>query len=148
MALILVGLVVLIVTYAIRYALRRPSERFPPGPPRVPLLGSYPFLLALNYHHLHRAAAKLTQLYKSKLVGLYLGPLPAVIVNDHETVRQVLQRSEFDGRPDLFLARLRDEQYARRGIEENGIFFTDGDSWSEQRKFFLKTLHEYGFGRR
>uniref|UniRef100_A0A182T0V8 Cytochrome P450 n=1 Tax=Anopheles maculatus TaxID=74869 RepID=A0A182T0V8_9DIPT len=104
---------------------------------------SYPFLLALNYNHLHRAAAKLTQLYNSKLVGLYLGPLPAVVVNDHDTVRQVLQCSEFDGRPDLFLARLRDEQYARRGI-----FFTDGDSWREQRKFFLKTLHEYGFGRR
>uniref|UniRef100_A0A182PZA8 Uncharacterized protein n=1 Tax=Anopheles epiroticus TaxID=199890 RepID=A0A182PZA8_9DIPT len=143
MELALVALVVLIVSYAIRYALRRPSERFPPGPPRVPLLGSYPFLLALNYHHLHRAATKLSQLYGSKLIGLYLGPLPAVIVNDHGTVRQVLQRSEFDGRPDLFLARLRDEQYARRGI-----FFTDGDSWSEQRKFFLKTLHEYGFGRR
>lgn len=112
---LLVALAVLIVSCAIRYALHRPSERFPPGPPRLPLLGSYPFLLALNYHHLHRAAARLSQLYRSKLVGLYLGPLPAVLVNDHETVRQVLQRSEFDGRPDLFLARLRDERYARRG---------------------------------
>uniref|UniRef100_A0A2C9GVA5 Cytochrome P450 n=1 Tax=Anopheles dirus TaxID=7168 RepID=A0A2C9GVA5_9DIPT len=141
--LILAALVVLIVSYAIRYALHRPSERFPPGPPRVPLLGSYPFLLALDYDHLHRAAARLNERYRSKLIGLHLGPLPAVIVNDHETVREVLQRSEFDGRPDLFLARLRDERYARRGI-----FFTDGDSWREQRKFFLKTLHEYGFGRR
>uniref|UniRef100_A0A182S588 Cytochrome P450 n=1 Tax=Anopheles funestus TaxID=62324 RepID=A0A182S588_ANOFN len=143
MDLILAAMVVLIISYTIRYVLHRPSERFPPGPPRLPLLGSYPFLLALNYNHLHRAAAKLTELYQSKLVGFYLGPLPAVVVNDHGTVRQVLQRSEFDGRPDLFLARLRDEQYARRGI-----FFTDGDSWREQRKFFLKTLHEYGFGRR
>ncbi|XP_050069588.1 probable cytochrome P450 304a1 [Anopheles maculipalpis] len=143
MDLILAALVVLIISYMIRYVLHRPSERFPPGPPRLPLLGSYPFLLALDYNHLHRAAAKLSQLYNSKLVGLYLGPLPAIVANDHDTVRQVLQRSEFDGRPDLFLARLRDEQYARRGI-----FFTDGDSWREQRKFFLKTLHEYGFGRR
>lgn len=29
-----------------------------------------------------------------------------------------------------------------------GIFFTDGDSWREQRRFFLKTLHHFGFGRR
>ncbi|XP_052890445.1 probable cytochrome P450 304a1 [Anopheles moucheti] len=143
MDLILAALVVLIISYTIRYVLHRPSARFPPGPPRFPLLGSYPFLLALNYNHLHRAAAMLTKLYKTKLVGLYLGPHPAIVVNDHDTVREVLQRSEFDGRPDLFLARLRDEQYARRGI-----FFTDGDSWREQRKFFLKTLHEYGFGRR
>ncbi|XP_055524343.1 probable cytochrome P450 304a1 isoform X2 [Wyeomyia smithii] len=32
--------------------------------------------------------------------------------------------------------------------DAEGIFFTDGDSWREQRKFFLKTLHQYGFGRR
>ncbi|XP_058056096.1 uncharacterized protein LOC131207498 [Anopheles bellator] len=145
--LILAALGVLLVfnvlAYVIRYVRHRPSDRFPPGPPRVPLLGSYPFLLALNYRHLHRAAAKLSELYGSNILGLYLGPLPAVIVNDHALVRQVLHRSEFEGRPDLFLARLRDEQYARRGI-----FFTDGDSWRDQRKFFLKTLHEYGFGRR
>uniref|UniRef100_A0A182MD59 Cytochrome P450 n=1 Tax=Anopheles culicifacies TaxID=139723 RepID=A0A182MD59_9DIPT len=143
MGLVLVALVVMIVTCTIRYILHRPSERFPPGPPRIPLIGSYPFLLALNYNHLHRAAAVLSHAYKSKVIGLYLGSLPAIVVNDHETVRQVLQRTEFDGRPDLFLARLRDERFARRGI-----FFTDGDSWREQRKFFLKTLHEFGFGRR
>uniref|UniRef100_A0A182G035 Cytochrome P450 n=1 Tax=Anopheles albimanus TaxID=7167 RepID=A0A182G035_ANOAL len=141
--LIIVALVAVTVSLVIRYIRFRPSDRFPPGPPRVPLLGSYPFLLALNYRHLHRAAARLSELYRSNLIGLHLGPLPAVIVNDHSLVRQVLQRSEFDGRPDLFLARLRDERFARRGI-----FFTDGESWREQRKFFLKTLHEYGFGRR
>ncbi|XP_055587549.1 probable cytochrome P450 304a1 [Uranotaenia lowii] len=126
-----------------RYMFERPSSHFPPGPPRLPLLGGYPFLLALNYRHLHQAAAKLSQLYGSKLIGLYLGPLPAVIVNDYNTVRDVLTRSDFDDRPDLFMARLRDEHFQRRGI-----FFTDGESWREQRKFFVKTLHQYGFGRR
>lgn len=29
-----------------------------------------------------------------------------------------------------------------------GLFFTDGDSWRDQRKFFLKTMHQFGFGRR
>uniref|UniRef100_A0AAG5CPG5 Cytochrome P450 n=1 Tax=Anopheles atroparvus TaxID=41427 RepID=A0AAG5CPG5_ANOAO len=141
--LMLTATVMLLVAYVIRYVRYRPSERFPPGPPRLPLLGSYPFLLAFNYRHLHRAAAKLSELYQSKLIGLYLGSVPAVVVNDYETVREVLRRSEFDGRPDLFLARLRDERFARRGI-----FFTDGDSWRGQRKFFLKTLHDYGFGKR
>ncbi|XP_053679606.1 probable cytochrome P450 304a1 [Anopheles nili] len=134
--------VTLITSYAIRYIIYRPRQ-FPPGLPRLPLLGSYPFLLAINYNHLHRAAATLSRVLGCKLIGIFLGETPAVIVNDHTIVRQVLQRSEFDGRPDLFLARLRDERYARRGL-----FFTDGDSWREQRKFFLKALHEYGFGTR
>uniref|UniRef100_A0A1Q3FHH1 Putative cytochrome p450 n=1 Tax=Culex tarsalis TaxID=7177 RepID=A0A1Q3FHH1_CULTA len=133
----------LLIYRAYRFATDRPSPNFPPGPPRLPLLGGYPFLLALDYRHLHQAAARLSQLYRSKLVGLYLGPLPAVIVNDYDTVREVLQRSDFDGRPDLFMARLRDEHFQRRGF-----FFTDGDSWRDQRKFFLKTLHQFGFGRR
>lgn len=73
-------------------------------------------MLALNYKHLHKAAARLSQLYKSKLIGLYLGPLPAVIVNDYDTVKEVLTRPEFDGRPDLFMARLRDQHFQRRGL--------------------------------
>lgn len=140
---IIAALLGLLIYRFYRYLFERPSANFPPGPPRLPLLGGYPFLLALNFHHLHKAAARLSQLYKSKLIGLYLGPLPAVIVNDYETIKEVLTRSDFDGRPDLFMARLRDEHYQRRGI-----FFTDGDSWREQRRFFLKTLHNFGFGRR
>ncbi|XP_055619043.1 probable cytochrome P450 304a1 [Toxorhynchites rutilus septentrionalis] len=141
---LIIGLLAGLLIYrAYRYLFERPSLNFPPGPPRLPLVGSYPFLLALNYRHLHQAAAKLSKLYGSKLIGLYLGPLPTVIVNDYETVKEVLGRADFDGRPDLFMARLRDEHFQRRGI-----FFTDGESWREQRKFFLKTLHQFGFGTR
>ncbi|XP_029712602.2 probable cytochrome P450 304a1 [Aedes albopictus] len=141
--LIIAALLGLLIYRFYRYLFERPSENFPPGPPRLPLLGGYPFLLALNFKHLHKAAARLSQLYKSKLIGLYLGPLPAVIVNDYDTVKEVLSRPDFDGRPDLFMARLRDEHFQRRGI-----FFTDSESWREQRRFFLKTLHHFGFGRR
>ncbi|EAT33306.1 AAEL014413-PA [Aedes aegypti] len=141
--LIIAALLGLLIYRFYRYLFERPSENFPPGPPRLPLLGGYPFMLALNYKHLHKAAARLSQLYKSKLIGLYLGPLPAVIVNDYDTVKEVLTRPEFDGRPDLFMARLRDQHFQRRGI-----FFTDSESWREQRRFFLRTLHHFGFGRR
>lgn len=117
--LIIALLVGLLVYRAYRYLFERPSPNFPPGPPRLPLVGGYPFLLALNYRHLHQAAAKLSKLYGSKLIGLYLGPLPTVIVNDYDTVKEVLGRADFDGRPDLFMARLRDEHFQRRGLFAN-----------------------------
>lgn len=33
-------------------------------------------------------------------------------------------------------------------IRFSGIFFTDGELWHEQRRFALRQLRDYGFGRR
>lgn len=36
--------------------------------------------------------------YQSKIIGCYLGDAFAVIVNDYDSVKEVLTRKEFDGR--------------------------------------------------
>lgn len=125
-----------------RYLFGRPPN-FPKGPPKLPLLGGYGIMLMINYRHLHKAAAWLSKVYKSSLVGLHLGDFETVLVNDFDTVKEVLNRTEFDNRPDLFLARMREKNFQRRGI-----FFTDGKDWKEQRWFILRYLRDYGFGRR
>lgn len=33
-------------------------------------------------------------------------------------------------------------------IFETGIFFREGESWNEQRRFALRYLRDFGFGRR
>ncbi|KXJ73478.1 hypothetical protein RP20_CCG015763 [Aedes albopictus] len=125
-----------------RYLFDRPKN-FPSGPPKLPLLGGYAIMLMLNFYHLHRAANKLCEYYKTKMLGIYLGSFPTIIINDFGTVKEVLNRVEFDGRPDLFIARMREKNFLLRGI-----FFTQGPDWKEQRRFILRYLRDYGFGRR
>uniref|UniRef100_A0A1Q3FRW9 Putative cytochrome p450 n=1 Tax=Culex tarsalis TaxID=7177 RepID=A0A1Q3FRW9_CULTA len=125
-----------------RFLYDRPPN-FPKGPPRLPLVGGYGIMLMLNYRHMHRAVDSLCRYYGTKILGLYLGSFLAVVVHDYEIVREVMNRSEFDGRSDMFLNRLRERNFLRRGI-----FFTDGAKWKEQRRFVLRHLRDYGFGRR
>lgn len=100
-------------------------------------------MLLINYQHTHKAAQKLCEFYRTKILGMYLGDFPSIVVNDMEVVKEILSRTEFDGRSDMFLARLRERNFLRRGI-----FFTDGPHWKEQRRFVLRHLRDYGFGRR
>jgi cytochrome P450 len=60
--------------------------------------GSYWFVLQQNYKYLHIAFHKLAQKYKTAILGLHFGPYPTVVVNDYDSVRQVLTRPEFQGR--------------------------------------------------
>lgn len=142
-SLLLLGLVIGIAVYrAYQYMNYKPTN-FPPGPPRIPIFGSYLFMLLLDRHHLQRAANFFAKWYKSNIIGLYLGTTPTIILNDTEKVKKALFVREFDGKPDLLIGRLRDPNFNLRGI-----FFTDGPLWHEQRRFALRYLRDYGFGRR
>lgn len=86
---------------------------------------------------------RLAKYYKSDIIGLYIGGFPAIVVQAHEHVVSLLNNPDFDGRGDVILIRMRDPESQLRGI-----FFTDGPFWKEQRRFFLRHLRDYGFGRR
>ncbi|XP_052891353.1 probable cytochrome P450 304a1 [Anopheles moucheti] len=135
----------LVLLFAYRFYLnniKRPPN-FPPGPPRLPFLEDYGLLLLLNYRHLHRAAHKLARFYRTKVLGLSLVGFPAIIVQDGTIARKLLARRELDGRPNLFLAQLRQKEFKLRGIN-----FIEGSTWKDQRWFFLRHFRDYGFGRR
>jgi hypothetical protein len=68
------------------------------GPPRLPVWGSYWFVLMKNFKYTYKGFHKLAQKYKTSVLGLYLGPFPAVVVHDYDSIRQVLIRPEFQGR--------------------------------------------------
>ncbi|XP_055587550.1 probable cytochrome P450 304a1 [Uranotaenia lowii] len=125
-----------------RFLFDKPPN-FPSGPPRLPFLGGYGFMLMLNYWQMHKASEWLEKFYRTKIIGIYLGSFLSIIVNDFHVVKEIMNRTEFDGRPDLFLARLRERNFQRRGI-----FFTEGPDWKEQRRFVLRNLRDFGFGRR
>lgn len=134
--------VALVIYRCYKYCFYRPKN-FPPGPPRLPKFGSYLFLQLINHKNKHLAINWLCNYYKSSVIGFYIGNMPTVYANDSKTVREVLFRQEFDGRPDVLLARIREPNFNLKGI-----FFIEGDYWLHQRRFTLRNLRDFGFGRR
>ncbi|XP_013200171.2 uncharacterized protein LOC106142814 [Amyelois transitella] len=141
-AIILVVLLSIIVNYLYKNATKRPSKNFPPGPPSLPVYGAYWMVLANGYNNLSKAFRKLGQTYKTKIVGLYLGSFPVIVVNDPVMIKQMLYHEDFDGRTDIILGRL------RAFWKRLGIFFTDSYFWYVQRRFSLRYMRDFGFGRR
>ncbi|XP_037952787.1 probable cytochrome P450 304a1 [Teleopsis dalmanni] len=128
-----------------RYAVGRPAG-FPPGPPRIPLFGSYLFMMMSNFKYLHKGVLKFSKWYKSDIIGFHVGSLPVIAVHNAEGIRQVLNNQSFDGRTHIrqtFLAEMREP-------DGNilGIFFQEGLFWKEQRRFIVRYLRDFGFGRR
>ncbi|KAL5293053.1 hypothetical protein ACFFRR_011678 [Megaselia abdita] len=140
---LLIGAIILLALIKLyKWSTFRP-EGCPPGPPRIPIIGNYLYLLLLNWNHIHKATSWMCKYYNSKIISLYLGPILAYAVNDSEAIKEVLYSSSYDGRPDLLLGRMRHPE-----LKKKGIFFNDGPIWKEQRWFFLRYLRDYGFGRR
>lgn len=138
-ALIFVGL---FLYRSFKFCVHRP-QGFPPGPFRIPVFGSYLLLLIIDHKNIHNAIDKLCKFYKSSVIGFYTGSALTVIANDQKTIKEMLFNPDFDGRNDFLIVRLREPNYNR-----NGIFFTDGGYWSDQRRFALRNLRDSGFGRR
>lgn len=90
-------------------------KNFPPGPPRLPLLGAYPYLLLLNYKHLHKAVDWMCKFYKTDVLGLYAAHYPTIVTNTTETSKECLNNHSLDGKPGLLLARMRDPEFSIRG---------------------------------
>lgn len=139
---VIIAVLIIILLKIYDWSFSRPKG-CPPGPPRIPFFGSYLQILYINYKHLHKAALKLSEYYKSKIVSFYLGDFLVYAVHEPEAIKKVLSSSSFEGRPQLFLALIR---HPEKKI--SGIFFQDGNIWREQRWFFLRFLRDYGFGRR
>nr|UEN71137.1 cytochrome P450 4AV17 [Meteorus pulchricornis] len=140
---ILITLLILVIAYATySFAIGKPPNS-PPTIWRFPVWGSYWVLLWGNYQFPHNTIHYYMKKFNSKIIGCWLGPAYTVILNDYESVKEVLSRKEFDGRlHELYPNR------ARAFGKKLGIFFNDGWEWQEQRRFALHNLRNFGFGRR
>ncbi|XP_046680936.1 probable cytochrome P450 304a1 isoform X1 [Homalodisca vitripennis] len=139
----LLTLIALIVYYCYSYLTGKPHPKFPPGPYRWPIWGGYLQLLVENYRFPYKAMHWMARRYDTELLGMYLGPYPTVVACSHASVRDMLKHPAFQGRVDSYVAESRDPDWVIRGQ-----FFIDGHRWTEQRRFMLRNLRDFGFGTR
>ncbi|XP_063217519.1 methyl farnesoate epoxidase-like [Bacillus rossius redtenbacheri] len=125
-----------LVLLAVATTWRRPKD-FPPGPASLPLVGSF---FSVPLRSIHVAMESLRRRH-GPVVGVMFGPRPVVLVAGAAAVREVLRRDEFQARPELFF-------FKARGFGKRlGVVFSDGDLWMEQRRFALRHLRDFGFGK-
>lgn len=116
------------------------GKRKPPGPPHLPLLGSLPFLTTKR-GLLDWVLDK--QVTDHPMTTVWMGPTPFHIINCLQLAKQLFDREDFSDRkvPD-WIVPLRFSDGAL------GIINNSGTRWSAQRRFSLKTLKDFGLGRR
>ncbi|XP_014285899.1 probable cytochrome P450 303a1 [Halyomorpha halys] len=119
-------------------------ENFPPGPTWWPIVGSALVVAQLRKKlggYLYLASAHLAEEY-GPVVGLRVGKDRQVICFGYEAIKEMLTKEEFDGRPQGPFYE------TRTWGTRKGLLLTDEDFWQEQRRFVLRHLREFGFGRR
>eukprot|EP00092_Neocalanus_flemingeri_P034518 GFUD01037533.1.p1 GENE.GFUD01037533.1~~GFUD01037533.1.p1 ORF type:complete len:516 (+),score=112.45 GFUD01037533.1:99-1550(+) len=130
-----------LVTFLLIYFLKRRGNTSPPGPKRIPFLGSLPFLptkKGITDWVLEDAVTR------HKIARVDFGPNPAYFINDFELAKTLFDKAEFSGRkatPTQLLHR-----YFNKTPQ--GILFTQNEQWSTNRRFSLKTLKDFGFGKK
>nr|CAD7426505.1 unnamed protein product [Timema monikensis] len=121
------------------------------GPQWLPVLGS-----ALAVHqlrkrtgYLYEATAELARQY-GPVVGLKVGKDRTVVLCGYDGIKDMLSREEFDGRPQgpFYETRTWGIRRGTRESQTTSVLLTDAEFWQEQRRFVLRHLREFGFGRR
>ncbi|XP_048488799.1 probable cytochrome P450 303a1 [Plutella xylostella] len=120
-------------------------RNFPPGPKWMPILGSAREVSRLREKtgYLYKAVKKLSEQYchNGPTLGLKIGKDKIVMVNSLEANKEMLYNEDLDGRPRGIFYQ------TRTWGQRRGVLLTDGELWKEQRKFLLRHLKEFGFGR-
>lgn len=139
MALLLLVGAVLLVAILLKHLLDLPKwKNFPPGPPRLPLVGSLPFIPG-TLIHLH--ADEHWRPRYGPLVGLITAGKALVVTCGAEESLAVLNQEHCQVRPGGNTFK------ARSFGKSLGLMFSDGPYWTEQRRFTLRELRNLGLGK-
>ena len=119
---------------------------FPPGPARIPLFGSGPFIPDDVKQGKKRLADYLAEEW-GDVAGFYVATQPAVFISDVEKLRKIFKMDEASGRAS-------DKPYntfrygnENKGGYSRGLMFSTGEEWKDQRRFALRSLKDLGFGK-
>ncbi|XP_033105279.1 cytochrome P450 2J5-like isoform X1 [Anneissia japonica] len=117
---------------------RWPTTNFPPGPRGLPFVGS---MLSLS-PSVHLDLHKYRKTY-GDIFSLMLGDSVVVVMNSAALVKEVLRRTQSSNRI-YFWSQSQFSNPHRQGIFD----LLYGDKWQTQRQFAVRTLRDFGFGKR
>ncbi|XP_028996276.1 cytochrome P450 2K1-like isoform X2 [Betta splendens] len=131
---------VLLVTYIMSstfFSLQK-DRKEPPGPRPLPLLGNLP---QLDLGRMYFSLVELSKKYGS-VFTVYLGPKKVVVLAGYKTVKEafVNHAEEFGEREKIRLL--------HEFTEGNGVVWANGDSWKEMRRFVIRSLKDFGMGKK
>lgn len=133
---------VLILTLLAYLDTKKPTN-YPPGPNWLPFLGSALAVYKIRKRtgYLYTATAELAKNF-GPVIGLRIGRDRQVIAYGYDAIKQMLTDDDFSGRPTGIFYE------ARTWGTRRGVLLTDEIFWQEQRKFVIRHLRDFGFGRR
>ncbi|XP_063061773.1 cytochrome P450 2A5-like [Engraulis encrasicolus] len=110
----------------------------PPGPPGLPLLGN---LLQVDKHEPFKTFLKWSQRY-GPVMTVHLGPRRFVVLSGYQTVKEALvdQGDDFTARAPV--------PVLNRIVRGYGLVVSNGERWTQLRRFTLSTLKDFGMGRK
>ncbi|CAG7836818.1 unnamed protein product [Allacma fusca] len=131
-------LIITVLVFGYYFSTKKPKN-FPPGPRPWPLFGN---LFQLKQNQLrHEQFDALGKKY-GDIVGLYFGSKAMVILNNPKHIKEAFAEHVFSGRDISNLIKDRNLGGNR------GVLLCDGPAWQEQRRFALKSLRDFGFGKK
>ena len=113
-------------------------SNLPPCLPRLPLLGSLPFIPAMERC---RALKVLRQRY-GDIFTVYMGSNPVIVLNGYHYVKKafVTNGTLFTGRPEVNILFC-------DILQGGGVVSKSGKKWIIHRAFFVQTVRMFGLGR-
>uniref|UniRef100_A0A8C8TG39 Cytochrome P450 2J3-like n=1 Tax=Peromyscus maniculatus bairdii TaxID=230844 RepID=A0A8C8TG39_PERMB len=116
---------------------RRPKN-FPPGPRCLPFVGN---IFQMNFKQPHLAVQQLVKKY-GNVISLDFGIMSSVIISSLPLIKEAFTNLDenFMSRPIFPLQ--------KHIFNENGLIFSRGQTWKEQRRFALMTLRNFGLGKK
>nr|AKH03513.1 cytochrome P450 3075B2 [Paracyclopina nana] len=119
-------------------------DKFPPGPPRLPLIGSLPFFPAQVKNGKQKMSTWMQETF-GPISGLYLGKRPMVILSDFDLIKDLYKKHEASGRPKN--KPFHENRFGSPDGSQRGLLQSSGQEWQEQRRFTMKQLKDLGFGK-
>ncbi|XP_043231523.1 methyl farnesoate epoxidase-like [Amphibalanus amphitrite] len=140
----MVLVLVLVVLVLVFLWVRRPQRPagLPPGPPTFLIFGNVWFMIQSLRGQLKTELKRYRQTYGDILGFVLPNGQTAAHLFKYEDIRDACAMPEFAGRPQSFATLLRSYQ------QQLGIAFNEGSSWAEHRRFALRNLRDFGFGKK
>ncbi|CAH1776421.1 unnamed protein product [Owenia fusiformis] len=111
----------------------------PPGPPRLPIIGSIPFMLGKDPAKILAEWAE-KHGYNTDIISVQLMGRTTIVLNSYEAMKELLHQDVYSGRVTTFIGDM-------LGWTKYGIVSSQGEKWKQRRRLALSTFRDLGMGK-